>query len=167
MTHVLFVDVDERVLRGIRRTMRTTHPDWEMSFVEDSEAALDHLEKTGAATGIVRHTTRQVERSRAYRGLMSATHVVKNHVDGSVLTVWVVPGARRTEIVGYHGDAIRIRVAAPPEKGMANKAVARLLGDTLQAKVRLVSGAGSRRKRFVAVAVTPQDLVARLESLLD
>lgn len=48
MTHVLFVDDDERVLRGIRRTMRTTHPDWEMSFAGDSEAALDHLEQTGA-----------------------------------------------------------------------------------------------------------------------
>ncbi len=48
MTHVLFVDDDERVLRGIRRTMRTTHPDWEMSFAEDSEAALSQLETTGA-----------------------------------------------------------------------------------------------------------------------
>jgi HD-like signal output (HDOD) protein/CheY-like chemotaxis protein len=48
MTHVLFVDDDERVLRGIRRTMRTTHPDWDMSFVESSEAALEHLEESGA-----------------------------------------------------------------------------------------------------------------------
>lgn len=48
MTHVLFVDDDERVLRGIRRTMRSAHPDWEMSFAEDSEAALAHLEETGA-----------------------------------------------------------------------------------------------------------------------
>lgn len=48
MTHVLFVDDDERVLRGIRRTMRSTHPDWEMSFAANSEAALDHLEHEGA-----------------------------------------------------------------------------------------------------------------------
>jgi HD-like signal output (HDOD) protein/CheY-like chemotaxis protein len=48
MTHVLFVDDDERVLRGIRRTMQTAHPDWEMSFAADSEAALTHLEETGA-----------------------------------------------------------------------------------------------------------------------
>ncbi len=48
MTHVLFVDDDERVLRGIRRTMRTTHPDWEMSFAADSEAALEHLDSAGA-----------------------------------------------------------------------------------------------------------------------
>ncbi len=48
MTHVLFVDDDERVLRGIRRTMRTTHPDWEMSFAGDSEEALQQLEESGA-----------------------------------------------------------------------------------------------------------------------
>lgn len=48
MTHVLFVDDDERVLRGIRRSMRTTHPNWEMSFAADTEAALEHLEQTGA-----------------------------------------------------------------------------------------------------------------------
>ena len=48
MTHVLFVDDDERVLRGIRRTMKSTHPDWVMSFASDSEAALQHLETEGA-----------------------------------------------------------------------------------------------------------------------
>jgi HD-like signal output (HDOD) protein/CheY-like chemotaxis protein len=48
MTHVLFVDDDERVLRGIRRTMRSTHPDWEMSFAADSEAALQQMESSGA-----------------------------------------------------------------------------------------------------------------------
>lgn len=48
MTHVLFVDDDERVLRGIRRTMRSAHPDWEMSFANDSEAALEHLDTDGA-----------------------------------------------------------------------------------------------------------------------
>lgn len=48
MTHVLFVDDDERVLRGIRRTMQTTHPDWEMTFATNSEDALTHLETIGA-----------------------------------------------------------------------------------------------------------------------
>jgi len=48
MTHVLFVDDDQRVLRGIRRTMRSSFPDWEMTFAEDAEAALDQLDATGA-----------------------------------------------------------------------------------------------------------------------
>ena len=98
---------------------------------------------------------------------MSAHAIVRKHVDGAVLTVWVVPGARRTEIVGYHGDALRLRVTAPPEKGMANKAVARLLSGVFDAEFRLISGAGSRRKRFVAVAVTPDDLIGRVARLVD
>lgn len=48
MTHVLFVDDDERDLQGIRRTMRAIRPDWEMSFAEDSESALEHLDRRGA-----------------------------------------------------------------------------------------------------------------------
>lgn len=64
------------------------------------------------------------------------------------ITVWVVPGARRTEITGLHGDAVRIRVAQPPERGRANEAVVRLLEERLGRRVELVAGAGARRKRF-------------------
>lgn len=98
---------------------------------------------------------------------MSAAQVVRSHPDGSALTVWVVPGARRTEVVGYHGDALRVRVAAAPQKGMANKAAAELLGRFLGAKVRLAAGATSRRKRFVVVAVNTETLIGRLESLVN
>ena len=98
---------------------------------------------------------------------MSAAEIVRSHPDGTLLTVWVVPGARRTEIVGYHGDALRFRVSVPREQGKANKAIGQLLSEALGAKFRLLSGAGSRRKRFVAVAVSTDELVARLETLLD
>ncbi|NOX22165.1 MAG: DUF167 domain-containing protein, partial [Actinobacteria bacterium] len=47
--------------------------------------------------------------------------------DGVVVDVWVVPGASRTEIVGAHDGALRIRVAAPPEGGKANRAVRKAL----------------------------------------
>lgn len=98
---------------------------------------------------------------------MTASQVVRSHPDGAALTVWVVPGARRSEVVGFYGDALRIRIAAPPERGQANKAVATLLRQHLGAPVRLASGAGSRRKRFVVVGMSVGDLVKTVDDLVD
>ncbi len=98
---------------------------------------------------------------------MPVAETVRSHPQGAALTVWVVPGARRTEIVGLHGDAIKVRVAAPPEKGRANKLLGTFLAAELGSPVRLVSGAGSRRKRYVLPGVELKDLISRVESLLD
>jgi uncharacterized protein (TIGR00251 family) len=66
------------------------------------------------------------------------------------IVVWVVPGARRTELAGVHGDAVRVRVSQPPEKGRATRAVIELLTAAIGVPVELVAGATSRRKRFRA-----------------
>ena len=65
------------------------------------------------------------------------------------LRLHVVPGARRTGVVGRHGDAWKVRVTAPPDRGAANDAVVRLLADTLglpRRSVTIVSGHGAREK---------------------
>ena len=65
------------------------------------------------------------------------------------ISVRVSPGARRTELVGRHGDGWRVRVAAPPERGRANEALVEHLAKVLgvsQAGVRVIAGAGSRDK---------------------
>jgi hypothetical protein len=71
-------------------------------------------------------------------------------VQGGVrFTVHVQPKARRTEIVGAHGTALKIRVQAPPVEGAANAAVATFIADVLgvpRRNVEIVSGAGSRLK---------------------
>lgn len=82
-----------------------------------------------------------------------------------MLIVWVTPAARRTEIAGYYGDALRIRVTAPAERGKANKAVVELLEKSLGCRIRLVGGAGSRRKRLVARRLAPAELIDRLEQI--
>lgn len=96
---------------------------------------------------------------------MEASNCVTSHPAGAALTVWVVPGARRTEIVGFYGDALRVRVAAPPEKGRANRAVVELLQDRLNANLRLISGAGSRRKRLLVLGVAPEELSTRVAAI--
>ncbi len=90
------------------------------------------------------------------------TRAVTPRGDGVEVLVWVVPGSRRSEIVGPHGDTVRIRVAAPPERGRANEAVADLLADRLGASVELVAGTTSRRKRFRVRGITEADARAAL-----
>lgn len=71
--------------------------------------------------------------------------------DGCIVTLHIQPGAKRTEVVGEHGDALKLRLAAPPIDGRANEAlvafVAKTLGLPRQA-VTLLSGQSSRRKRL-------------------
>jgi uncharacterized protein (TIGR00251 family) len=47
------------------------------------------------------------------------------HNEVLTLTLHVQPGAKRTEVVGLHGDALKIKLAAPPVEGKANEALLR------------------------------------------
>lgn len=66
-----------------------------------------------------------------------------------VVICWVVPGASRSEIRGRHGETLRIRVAAPPEGGRANREVCRLLEKALGGKAEVLSGETAREKRIL------------------
>jgi uncharacterized protein len=81
------------------------------------------------------------------------------------LTLHIQPGAKKTEVAGLHGDALKIRVAAPPVEGAANevllKFVARLF-DVPQRQVTLLSGASSRHKIVeILHPVVPVDQVLK------
>ena len=69
--------------------------------------------------------------------------------DGITIPVLVVPGASRREVVGVHGDRLRVRVTAPPEKGRANEEVAVLLTELFGVSALLAKGGSSRRKLFL------------------
>jgi len=70
--------------------------------------------------------------------------------DGCIsLTLHIQPGAKRTEFAGLHGDALKIRLAAPPVDGKANEALIKFIAETLglaRSAVNLKSGQTSRRK---------------------
>lgn len=70
--------------------------------------------------------------------------------DGVLLDLSVVPGAKRSEAVGLHDGALRLRLAAPPVDGKANDALLAWLAGELgctRREVQLVRGASSRRKQ--------------------
>lgn len=77
---------------------------------------------------------------------------ILNTSDGAVVSVKAVPGASRDKIVGVLGDAIKVAVSAPAEKGKANTAIARTLARALgmpTRSVRLVHGQTHPRKQFL------------------
>lgn len=76
----------------------------------------------------------------------------------ATLILHVQPGARRTEVAGVHGDALKIRLAAPPVDGKANAALVEFVAARLglpKSAVRLVGGQSSRRKILELDAVPP------------
>jgi uncharacterized protein len=86
-------------------------------------------------------------------------------VAGTRLRLRVVPGARRSEIVGRHGEAWKVRVKAAPERGAANDAVLQLLAEALglpTGDVRLISGLGSRDKMVELTGLEAEEAEARL-----
>ena len=67
------------------------------------------------------------------------------------ISVHATPGARRNHVGGCHDGALRVSVTATAEKGRANQAIAKFLGDAFGVKasqIELISGQTSRRKVF-------------------
>ena len=83
--------------------------------------------------------------------------------------VRVVPRASRSEVVGAHDGALRVRIAAPPVDGAANeelvKLLARVLGVTRTA-VAVTAGQTSKLKKVAVSGIAP-DLLQRLGELID
>jgi uncharacterized protein (TIGR00251 family) len=81
----------------------------------------------------------------------------------------VQPRAGRTQLVGRHGVALKVRVTAPPVDGRANEAAIGLLSSTLgvpASGVVLVSGAHSRLKRFRIAGLSAATVTLRIEAAL-
>lgn len=77
--------------------------------------------------------------------------------------VWVQPRASRTEVAGPHGEAIKIRLAAPPVEGAANAELiaflARRLGVSKSA-VRIVKGERGKNKLVEVAGVSEEQVRA-------
>lgn len=86
---------------------------------------------------------------------------------GCLFPVRAKPASRRNEIQGEHAGALKISVAAPPEKGKANDAVLDLLADALGAPrtaLTIVRGRSSASKTIHWAGVDAHELRAILDS---
>ncbi len=91
--------------------------------------------------------------------------IAQDSKGGVILAVHVQPKASRTQCVGIHDGALKIRVAAPPVHGAANDELVRFLADRCaipRAGISIQTGVNSRRKRVSMKGVTAEWVLARL-----
>ncbi len=88
----------------------------------------------------------------------------RSNGDVLTLTLHVQPGAKRSELSGLHGDALKIRLAAPPVDGRANEALLKYIAGLFGVPVRQVELRQGGQSRHKVVAITGS--VVEPESLL-
>lgn len=81
------------------------------------------------------------------------------------LTLHIQPGAKRSELAGLHGEALKIRLAAPPVEGRANEALLKFIAGLFDVPVRQVELKQGGQSRHKVVAITGTKI--NPESLLE
>ena len=91
---------------------------------------------------------------------------VQETPDGVIFKITVQPRAAKSKIVGLQGDALKIRLTAPPVGGAANKMCVEFLAKSLKVRksdVKIIRGQGSRSKKVLVRSAAPRKMI---ESLL-
>jgi uncharacterized protein (TIGR00251 family) len=92
---------------------------------------------------------------------------IRESEGGVSFAIRVQPRARRNDIVGETGDALKIALTAPPIEGRANEACIELLAELLQAprrSIEIVAGATSRNKIVRVNGLSAEQVRQRLSS---
>ena len=87
--------------------------------------------------------------------------------DATIIALHLQPGAKRAQICGMYGDAVKVAIQAPPVDGKANAALREFIAAQLKlptAAVTLISGATGRDKRLRIAGVTPEQALSALGS---
>ena len=87
---------------------------------------------------------------------------------GVVFRIRVVPRASRCEPAGFQGDALKLRITAPPVEGKANEACIALLAELLgvkKAQVTIISGHASRTKTVAVEGLKADRVISLLAAL--
>jgi uncharacterized protein (TIGR00251 family) len=90
----------------------------------------------------------------------------KDHLSQQ-LNVKVTPNAARDEITGFTEGVLNVKIAAPPEKGKANKKLIDFLSDRLgvsNSSIRLIRGQTSRRKVIAIDGLSRDEVIRRISA---
>jgi uncharacterized protein (TIGR00251 family) len=84
------------------------------------------------------------------------------------LAVQVVPNASKTEIVGWHEGALKIRLAAPPVDGKANEELCRFLAKTFDLSPSMIDieRGGTGKKKIIRLPMSEADVLDVLKTCL-
>ena len=83
----------------------------------------------------------------------------------AIVPVRVHPGARRNEVLGFSNGVLEVKVAAPPDKGKANKELIDFLSELLevsQSRLTILRGQTSRSKLIAIDGLSQEEVVKRL-----
>jgi uncharacterized protein (TIGR00251 family) len=84
---------------------------------------------------------------------------------GAAFPVRVIPRSSKNEVEGVTGNALKVRVTAPPVEGAANKALIELLAERLKirkSQIEIVAGQTSQHKMISIVGLRPSEVEERL-----
>ena len=107
----------------------------------------------------------------------SEIEFVQPHPEGLVLKIFVMPRSSKNMLAGRHGDALKIKLTAPPVEGAANKMCLTFLAQRLglpKSSLEIVSGHTGRKKLILVRPkngmtddIKIQDLKIRIKTLID
>jgi uncharacterized protein (TIGR00251 family) len=90
---------------------------------------------------------------------------IKETAKGIILPVRAVPRASKNEIRGIHGEALKVRLQAPPVEGKANQALIRFLSEALavpRSQITIASGETGRNKTVLITGLSKPELIRKI-----
>jgi len=96
---------------------------------------------------------------------MSGSLTIRQTAEGASFSVRVQPRARKNEVCGVQGNALKVRLTAPPVEGAANEALVAFLAKSLgvrKSQVEILQGRTSRAKVVAVSGMSPDKLRERL-----
>ncbi len=90
---------------------------------------------------------------------------LRHHPMTAKITVYCQPGAKQTQLVGWHDGKPKIQLKAPPVEGAANEALRAFVAErcgVAKSRVSIVQGQSSRTKRLAVEGLDEATLAARL-----